>query len=68
MATEQPTNEIDLAQQAARPRSVEGDAGKFEGHSLPDLIEADKHLARKRTRPFSAFKSGLGTLSPGANH
>lgn len=29
------------------PRRVSGDAGSVEGHSLPDLIAADKYLAAK---------------------
>lgn len=36
-----------IRQNAAAPVKVQTDAGKVEQHPLPDLIEADKHLAAK---------------------
>lgn len=49
MATE-PTD-TDLSEQiakAAKFKQVEGDEATVTMHSLPDLIEADKYLAKKR--------------------
>jgi hypothetical protein len=37
-----------IEQNAQGPRRAAVDGQSAEAHSLPDLIEADKHLARKR--------------------
>lgn len=37
-----------LAEAVENPRRVSGDAGSVEGHSLPDLIAADKYLNAKK--------------------
>jgi hypothetical protein len=51
-----------VEQSAQGPRRAAVDGQSAKAHSLPDLIEADKHLARRRAaRPESA-----GLRLPGA--
>ena len=63
-------NETDLKDKitevADQPKAYENDGEKITNHSLPELIEADKHLARKRAsrNPFSALH-GVKILTQG---
>ena len=51
-------NEIEekISEVAAQPKKYENDGEKIENHSLPEMIEADKYLGRKRAarNPFAA--------------
>ena len=49
---------------AIGPKSVSGDAGGVEQHSLPDQIAADKHLASKRAMGSKGLGIKLVKLSP----
>ncbi len=46
-----------IAEVAGQPKKYENDGEKIENHSLPDMIEADKYLGRKRAarNPFAAI-------------
>jgi len=47
-----------LQKNARGPRSVRGDQGEVQQHSIPDQIEADRYLAarQKRRRPYRALR------------
>jgi hypothetical protein len=47
-----------IADNAAAPASVSGDAGSMTQHNLTDLIAADKYLASKRAtlRPHDCLR------------
>jgi hypothetical protein len=59
---------IDIEQSATDPKSVSGDSGSVEQHSLADQIAADKYLASK----VASKTSGIGgiklvkLMAPGA--
>lgn len=46
-----------ISEVAGQPKKYENDGEKIENHSLPEMVEADKYLARKRAarNPFSAI-------------
>lgn len=58
MADEQ--NENLVSDAAANPKRIKGDQGEVEFHSLPDLIETEKHLAAKKAlkSPNRGFQIG----------
>ena len=43
---------------ASMPKSYENDGEKITNHSLPELIEADKHISRRKAgkNPWKALK------------
>lgn len=56
-----------IIETANGPKSYENDGEKITQHSLPELIEADKHLARKTAarNPFAALKKArISTQGP----
>jgi hypothetical protein len=56
-----------IEEAANSPRRAKGDEGEFESHSLPDLIQADNHLASKRAgrNPIKAMRMSK-IVPPGA--
>lgn len=46
-----------ISEVAGQPKQYENDGEKITNHSLPELIEADKYLGKKRARrnPFAAL-------------
>lgn len=60
MSTEKNDLDIDslIRQTASQPHSYENDGEKITNHSLPELIEAQKYLTRKKAarNPFKALK------------
>lgn len=54
------TDEIEQA--AAEPHSVSVDGQTVQGHSLKDLIEADKYLKETDTADTGPVKSGWGRV------
>ena len=44
-----------ITEVAGQPKTYENDGEKITNHSLPELIEADRHLAKKRAgrNPFA---------------
>ena len=42
-----------------KPRNVSSDAGSIGQHSIPDLIEADKYLARKASVAANPKRMGI---------
>lgn len=58
MSTEEPDLTPLIQQTASQPKSYENDGEKLTNHSLPELIEANKHLTRKKAarNPFKALK------------
>lgn len=56
-----------IAEVAGQPKSYENDGEKITNHSLQDLAEADKYLARKRAgrNPFAALHGArISTQGP----
>lgn len=54
---------------ASGPKSYENDGEKITQHSLPELIEADKYLRKKKAarNPFAAVKiAKISTQGPEA--
>jgi hypothetical protein len=41
------SDDLDIASRAEEPKSASVDGQSVEGHSLPDLIEADRHVQNK---------------------
>jgi hypothetical protein len=54
-----------IAENAAGPRRVQGDAGSVEQHSLQDQIAADKYLQSKKAAKSKKFPLRLHKISPG---
>ena len=50
---------------ASGPKSVSGDAGSVQQHSLPDQIAADKHLQSKQAMATKGLGIKLLKISPG---
>lgn len=56
-----------IAEVAEQPKAYENDGEKITNHSLPELIEADKHLGKRRAgrNPFAALHGvRLSTQGP----
>jgi hypothetical protein len=53
-----------IEQAAADPLKVSLDGFSAEGHSLPDLIEADKHLARKSAAASTRLPFMVAKIRP----
>lgn len=60
--------ETKIIEQVSLPKSYENDGEKITNHSLSELVEADKHLSRRRAgrNPFGALKIvKMSTQGPG---
>ena len=56
-----------IAETAQQPKSYENDGEKITNHSLPELIEADRYLAKKKAsrNPWGAIKGArISTQGP----
>ncbi len=53
-----------IADNAAAPRKVSGDAGSVEQHSLTDQIKADKYLRSKQATTGAGLGIKLHKITP----
>ena len=53
-----------ISDAAQAPRRMRGDEGEVEEHSLPDQIEADRHLAGRRAGSTTLLGLRLRKLVP----
>ena len=61
------SDDLDIASRAAEPKSASVDGQSVEGHSLPDLIEADRHAnvqAFRRKTAKERFSNLFSVLRP----
>ncbi len=54
-----------IAENAAGPKRVEGDAGSVEQHSLRDQIEAERYLQSKKAVQGKKFPLTFHRIKPG---
>jgi len=54
-----------IREAATGPKRATIDGQSVEGHSLPDQIAADKHLASKRATQSTGLGIKLAKISPG---
>ncbi len=54
-----------IAENAAGPKRVEGDAGSVEQHSLRDQIEAERFLQSKKAVQGNKFPLSFHRIKPG---
>lgn len=53
-----------IADNAAKPVSGSGDSGSIQMHPLPDLVQADLHLANKKAATNRNFGMRFAKLVP----
>ncbi|MEW4454573.1 hypothetical protein AB1L30_18005 [Bremerella sp. JC817] len=65
MADEQQDLTNEIADAANKPRQVTVDGVTVQGHSIPDLVAADKYLSQKKAIKKRGFFSARQMVPPG---